>query len=143
MAQTRKKRRSKHRGTAAGTIEARGRTGRKPTESERGAGGDKGGTKADAAARRQARMDRVPTWRSAFLRAGFASVLLFVFTRIGFGPDIGLGASVALCIIAMAIYVPLGYATDLFIYRRRRRRTGAAASGPAKGPGRSRAAGDR
>ena len=34
MAQTKRKRRSKHRGTAAGTIEARGRTGRKPTANE-------------------------------------------------------------------------------------------------------------
>jgi hypothetical protein len=31
MAQTKRKRRTKHRGNAAGTIESRGRTGRKPT----------------------------------------------------------------------------------------------------------------
>ncbi len=137
MAQTRKKRRSKHRGTAAGTIEARGRTGRKLTDAERA----KGGAKLDASARRGNRLDRPPTWKSAFLRALFASVLLFVFTRIGFGPDIGLGASIALCVIALAIYVPLGYATDLFIYRRRQRKLGAPATGPAKGPGSSRKAG--
>ena len=117
MAQTRKKRRSKHRGTAAGTIEARGRTGRKPTDEER-----KASTKGDAAARRNARLDRVPTWKSAFYRALFASVLLFVFTRVGFGPGIGIGASLALCVLALAIYVPLGYATDLFVYRRRQKR---------------------
>ena len=35
MAQTKRKRRTKHRGNAAGSIEARGRTGRKPTEEER------------------------------------------------------------------------------------------------------------
>ena len=34
MAQTKRKRRSKHRGNAAGSIEARGRTGRKPTGDE-------------------------------------------------------------------------------------------------------------
>ena len=34
MAQTKRKRRTKHRGNAAGTIEARGRTGRKPTADE-------------------------------------------------------------------------------------------------------------
>jgi len=142
MAQTRKKRRSKHRGTAAGNIEARGRTGRKLTAAERGGKGG-GDTKTDAAARRAARMDRVPTWRSAFLRALFAAALLFVFTRFGFGPEIGIGASVALCVIALAIYVPLGYATDLFIYRRRQRKQGLAAAGPAKGPGSSRAAGTK
>jgi hypothetical protein len=141
MAQTRKKRRSKHRGTAAGTIEARGRTGRKLTETERGSGG-KGGSKSGAAARRANRFDRAPTWKSAFLRALFASVLLFAFTRIGFGPDIGIGASLALCVLALLIYVPLGYATDLFIYRRRQRKLGAT-SNPAAGPGASRPAGTR
>ena len=35
MAQTKRKRRTKHRGNAAGSIEARGRTGRKPNETER------------------------------------------------------------------------------------------------------------
>ena len=34
MAQTKRKRRSKHRGTAAGTIDARGRTGRPPSADE-------------------------------------------------------------------------------------------------------------
>ena len=34
MAQTKRKRRTKHRGNAAGSIEARGRTGRKPTAEE-------------------------------------------------------------------------------------------------------------
>lgn len=116
MAQTRKKRRSKHRGTAAGGIEARGRTGRKPNEQER-----KASTKEQARERRASRLDRVPTWQSAFYRALFASVLLFIFTRIGFGPSIELGASIALCVIALAIYVPLGYATDMFVYRRRQK----------------------
>ena len=51
MAQTKRKR--KHRGTAAGTIEARGRTGRPPTASE---------VKKTAAQRRQERMDKPPTW---------------------------------------------------------------------------------
>jgi hypothetical protein len=35
MAQTKRKRRSKHRGTAAGTIETRGRTSRPLTADER------------------------------------------------------------------------------------------------------------
>ncbi len=117
MAQTRKKRRSKHRGTAAGTIEARGRTGRKPTEQER-----KAGVREEARSRRAHRLDTPPTWKSAFFRALFASLLLFVFTQVGFGPSIELTASIALCVLALAIYVPLGYATDLWIYRRRQRR---------------------
>ena len=35
MAQTKKKRSTKHRGNAAGVVEARGRTGRKLTEDEK------------------------------------------------------------------------------------------------------------
>ena len=115
MAQTRKKRRSKHRGTAAGTIEARGRTGRRLTEQERST------IRGDAAARRNARLDREPSWRSSFFRAALASLLLFGFTRLGFGPAVDVPTSILLCLLAMVIYVPLGYATDLWVYRRRQR----------------------
>ncbi|MBA2515361.1 MAG: hypothetical protein H0V26_13720 [Solirubrobacterales bacterium] len=120
MAQTRKKRRSKHRGTAAGTIESRGRTGRKLSDKERST--SKSGSGGSRAA---ARMDKPPTWKSAFFRALMASVLLFVFTRVGFGPEVGIVASIALCLLALLIYVPLGYATDTFVYRRRQKRKAA------------------
>lgn len=111
MAQTKKKRRSKHRGTAAGTIEARGRTGRKPTAEE---------GKQDSRARREERMSRAPTWKSSFTRAGFATLLLFVFTQIGLlGDRVPIGTAVGICVLAMVIYVPLGYATDNFLYKRR------------------------
>lgn len=115
MAQTRKKRRSKHRGTAAGTIESRGRTGRKLTDAERSKG-------KPAGSRAAGRMDKPPSWKSAFYRALFACGLLFLFTRVGFGPDVSLVASFALCALALTIYVPMGYATDLWVYRRRQKR---------------------
>jgi hypothetical protein len=66
MAQTKRKRRSKHRGTAAGNVEVRGRTSRPPSPEER------------KKAARQARTDRFskpPSWRSAANRALFATVL--------------------------------------------------------------------
>jgi hypothetical protein len=53
MAQTKRKRRSKHRGNAAGTVEARGRTGRPPTPEER--------KKQQRATRGQARVPKLPT----------------------------------------------------------------------------------
>jgi hypothetical protein len=118
MAQTRKKRRSKHRGTAAGTIEARGRTGRKPTDAER--------ARRDGGSQRGHRLDRPPSWKSAATRAAFASLLLFVFTRLGIGPQIELAASVLLCLLALAIYIPLGFATDRWVYNRRQKRKAAA-----------------
>jgi hypothetical protein len=116
MAQTRKKRRSKHRGTAAGTIEARGRTGRKPTSGESG----KRMSREEA---RAARLARPPSWNQAFLRAGFAAVMLFVLLQVGLGPrDVSIASQILLCLFAMLIYVPLGYWTDRWIYNRRMRR---------------------
>ena len=68
MAQTKRKRRSKHRGNAAGTIEARGRTGRKPSPEDQ-----KKIDKAAARERRQQRLAQPPTWNRATLRAGAAA----------------------------------------------------------------------
>lgn len=117
MAQTRKKRRSKHRGTAAGTIEARGRTGRKPTSGE-------SGRRPSRQEARAARMARPPSWNQAFLRAGFAAVMLFVLLQVGLGPrDVSLASQLVLCLFAMLIYVPLGYWTDRWIYNRRMRKS--------------------
>jgi hypothetical protein len=115
MAQTRKRRRTKHRGNAAGIVEARGRTGRKPTGSERG-----GQLRSQARARRQTRLDRPPTWRGALNRAAIAAVVFIVLLVLLFkqpiGSAIGLGGFVLL------FYIPMGYYTDLFIYRRRQQK---------------------
>jgi hypothetical protein len=112
MPPTKRKRRTKHRGNAAGVVEARGRTGRKPTPEER--------KKADAQSRRNERALRPPSWNNAIMRAGFAALLLFVLMQvIGLGPDVTIGSKIALCAFAMLIYVPLGYATDKWVYNRR------------------------
>src|SRR3954470_16087340 len=116
MAQTKRKRRSKHRGTAAGTVEARGRTGRKPTPGER--------KKADSRTSREERLYREPTWQGAATRAGFAAIMLFVLFQIGIGPKQNVVNSLGLALIAFAIYVPLGYVTDRAIWRRRMRKAG-------------------
>jgi hypothetical protein len=111
MAQSRKRRQTKHRGNAAGVVETRGRTGRKPTEEER-----KLDEKAQARQRREDRLSKPPTWRSALNRAGIAAGL-FVVAVIALGQQIA--AAVSLGAIMLLIYVPLSYYTDLFIYRRR------------------------
>lgn len=119
MAQTRRKRRSKHRGTAVGNIESRGRTGRKPVAS----GGKSGGkVAARPAGGRPARGDRPPSWKSAYLRAFFAAAFLFGLTRIGLGGDMPLEQSILFATIAMFVYVPLGYYMDTFINSRRQKR---------------------
>src|SRR5688572_12518678 len=105
MAQTKRKRRSKHRGTAAGTIEARGRTGRKPTTKEKPASG--------ARNRRQSRLDQPPSWRSAVTRALLASAVFFALAI--FALQQPLAAAVVATLFTMAIYIPLGYYTDQLI----------------------------
>lgn len=111
MATTRKRRRStKHRGNAAGVVETRGRTGRRPTDEERGSSGAKGGKPVD-------RRDRPPSWQSATQRAIIAVVLFVVLVVLLFKQPVpsalGLGAFMLL------IYIPLGYYTDMWMYRRR------------------------
>jgi hypothetical protein len=117
MAQTKRKRRSKHRGNAAGTIEARGRTGRKPTADEQRKG-----------ASRSAREDRrfvEPTWASAATRAGLASVMLFVLFQVGLaGEKQTIATSAGLAVAAFLIYVPLGYKVDRVFWERRMRKAG-------------------
>ena len=116
MAQTKRKRRTKHRGNAAGSIEARGRTGRKPTAEEQ----RKGGTSA-----RDERRFAEPTWGGAAMRAGFASVTLFVLFQLGIaGDQQGIATSIVLCVAAFLLYVPLGYKVDRIFWERRMRKAG-------------------
>lgn len=114
MAQSRKRRSTKHRGNAAGMVEARGRTGRKPTADER-----KVDAKEEARLRRLERMNRPPTWRGALNRAGIAAGL-FVVAVIVLGQKPA--AAVSLGAVMLFLYVPLSYYTDLVMYRRRQRK---------------------
>jgi ABC-type transport system involved in cytochrome bd biosynthesis fused ATPase/permease subunit len=112
MAQTKKKRRSKHRGNAAGVVEARGRTGRKPTEQER-----KLSDKERTAQARRDRMMRPPSWRSATTRAGLAAVVFGLLLAFAFKQQVG--QAVMLTAFVFLFYIPLGYYTDTFIYKHR------------------------
>jgi len=113
MAQTKKRKRStKHRGNAVGMVETRGRTGRKLDSSER-----KLSTKEQAAARREERMNKPPTWRAALNRAAISSVVLFVVVLLALKQSVS--NAVGLSAVAMVMYIPIGYYTDSFIYKRR------------------------
>lgn len=107
MAQTKKKRRSKHRGTPAGTIEARGRTGRKLKEDERG----------KPKATRATRYDKPPSWRSAITRAGIAAGI-FLVAVVGLFRQAITGA-ISISLLMFLLYIPLGFYTDQYLYRRR------------------------
>src|SRR2546423_3049946 len=112
MAQTKKKRRRKHRGTQAGTIETPGRTGRPVSADRRLA------PKQDARARRQHRFDKEPTWRGAVNRAAFAAVILAIFIGV---TQKNIAQGVVLGVVAMLLYVPMSYYTDRLLWRRRQR----------------------
>jgi hypothetical protein len=118
MAQTKRKRRTKHRGTPAGTIESRGRTGRKLTDAERKGKGTN--SKATSQQRRADRMNQAPTWQGAAQRAAIATVILIAFLILAFKQDppkaFLLGA------FALVVYIPMGYYTDMFMYRRRQQK---------------------
>ena len=115
MAQTKHKRSRKHRGTPAGTIERAGRTGRPQTRED---------------AKKIARQRRAERMRQAAHLARLAEP----------GGDRGRGVRRArgarcsadrgrappLAAFMLLLYIPLGYATDLAIYRFRQRRKAAA-----------------
>jgi hypothetical protein len=109
VAQTRKKRRRKHRGTQAGTIERAGRTGRPRTREE---------AKQISRQRRAERLDRAPTWKGAAQRAAVAAAIFGVFVAVLKEP----AQAAIIAPLMFLIYIPLGYATDKAIYNFRQRR---------------------
>jgi hypothetical protein len=111
MAQAKRKRRRKHKGTPAGTVVSS--TKAKPK--------GKAAPKADARARREERMSREPTWRGALNRAALAAVIFGVLLASPlFSRPIGQAA--ILTVFVFLIYVPLGYGTDKLFYNLRQRR---------------------
>ncbi|CAN5190779.1 hypothetical protein BH20ACT16_BH20ACT16_13600 [soil metagenome] len=125
MAQTKKKRRSKHRGNAAGVVEARGRTGRPPSAAER-----KLSEKDLAAQKRRDRMMREPSWNAAAKRAALAALVFGALLVLAFGTAVA--QALSLTAFVFLFYIPLGYYTDLLIYRRRVKQEATKASKPSK-----------
>ena len=112
MAQTKRKRRSKHRGNAAGTIEARGRTGRPLSPEER-----KKEARAEA---RERRLNKPPTWKSSLARGAIAAIFVFAFVALTAKKD-AVVAALSVTLLALVVYVPAGYYLEVFLYRRRQR----------------------
>jgi hypothetical protein len=111
MAQTKKKRRRKHRGTQGGRIDTN-RRARPKTRAEAKA-------RAKSGTKRAPRGDRPPTWRNSALRGVgaaviFAILLLVIFKR-PLGAALGLGA------FMLVFYIPAGYYIDMMMWRRRER----------------------
>lgn len=112
MAQAKRKRRRKHRGTQAGTIERPGRTGR-GTQAETHKGSQ------PAKSKPQGRVVRPPSWRGSLNRAGLAAVVFGVLVVAVFHQNPVQG--VVLAVVMLGIYWPMTYYTDRYLYRRRQR----------------------
>ena len=74
MAQTKRKRQTKHRGTAAGQVTNRGRTSKPPSPDEVKK------QKRDEA--RASRLTKKPTWSSAALRSALAALFICIFLLV-------------------------------------------------------------
>jgi hypothetical protein len=116
MAQTKRKRQTKHRGNAAGMVEARGKTHKGGT----GSTGKPQSKQELARQRRLDRLERVPSWSAAIQRAAIAALLFVVLVIIAFKRPIVEG--VALGGFVLLFYIPLGYFTDLTLYNHRQRK---------------------
>lgn len=112
MAQTRKKRRRKHRGTQGGRVDPNRRPGRPRTREEAKA-------RARTGRRSVPKVDAPPTWRGSVGRGAIAAtiftlLLLVIFKRPP-AASLGLGA------FMLIFYIPAGYWIDTMMWRRRER----------------------
>jgi magnesium-transporting ATPase (P-type) len=113
MAQTKRKRRTKHRGTAAGQVTNRGRTSKPPS--------------ADVVKkqkREEAKVSRLmkkPTWSSAALRSLLAAVFICIFLLVTTHKP---ATSFLFAAIAAVIYIPTGFYIETYMWRRRMRKLG-------------------
>jgi hypothetical protein len=108
VAQTKRKRRRKHRGTKSGRIDRRG-SGR-PRSREQ--------ARAQAKRRAEGRRDLPPTWGQAFRRGLVGAGIFFALMMIAFKQP--LASALVLSVLMLGMYVPLGYYVDSFFWRRRR-----------------------
>ncbi|MDQ3758466.1 MAG: hypothetical protein M3331_00770 [Actinomycetota bacterium] len=107
MAQTKRKRKKKHRGTQGGSISTR--SNRRPRNRD----------EARAQARRSSELKReqAPTWQGALKRSLIMSAILFVLMAFLVGQPIA--SSAFLSIVMIGIYTPAGYYLERFLYSRR------------------------
>ena len=124
MAQTKKRRRRKHRGTQGGSIDntrrARPRSRAEARAQARSQMSKSRSKNTRAPAQRQLRK---PSWSGAVNRAGIGALNFFGLLLLLFKEPITVG--LGLGAFMMVLYVPLGFYTDQMLYRRRlRQRTG-------------------
>jgi len=113
------RRSTKHRGNAAGMIETRGRTGRKPRPNEKRAPAKSGSTSSSSG--RRNRYDKPPTWRASAARAAIAAVIVVAVSALLIKKG-SVASKLLLLPLVLAVYTPLMYYTDRYMYRRAQRK---------------------
>ncbi len=112
MAQTKKKRRKKHKGTQGGRIDSKRRA--RPRSRQE--------AKAQARSKRSGtgrRDDSPPTWRNSVIRGVVAAVIFAILLLVAFKRPAG--AAIALSALMLIFYIPAGYYIDMTMWRKRER----------------------
>jgi hypothetical protein len=115
MAQTKKKRRRKHRGTQGGRIDTRPARGRARSRAEAQSRARQRGKKKKPGER----VPKPPSWSSA-LKKGAVAAVLFVGLLSLFGQNPL--ASLLVGIVMLGFYVPMAYLLDRFFWQRHQRK---------------------
>jgi hypothetical protein len=111
MAQTKRKRRRKHRGTQGGRIDRRPVRGRARSRAEAQQRARSRGKKKKPGER----VPNPPSWSSAIKKGGIAAVLFVaILTIMGQNP----AASLAIGVLMVGFYVPMAFLMDRFFHQR-------------------------
>jgi hypothetical protein len=113
MAQTKRKRRRKHRGTQGGRIDRRPARGRARSRAE-------AQNRARSRTKKSGpKVPDAPSWNSALKKGGIASVLFAgILALMGQHPKV----IPVVAILMMGVYVPMAYTMDRFFYNRHLRK---------------------
>lgn len=118
-----KRRSRKHRGTQTGSITRAQRSRPRNRQEAMAQARSRSGKGAKGGKRQPVdRRDIPPTWRSAIIRGVIFAALLIPVSLL-FGQP--LGGAILLSLIAAVFYVPLGFYTESFFYRRRQQKIAA------------------
>jgi hypothetical protein len=119
MAQTKKRRRRKHRGTQGGSIDTGTRRGPRPrsrAEAKAQARSQMSKKKQQARRRSQPRAAVPPTWGTAVRNAAVGAALFFAVLLLFKRP---IGEAVGIAALMFAVYIPMTYTINRFFYNRR------------------------
>jgi hypothetical protein len=114
MAQQRSRRRRKHRGTQAGTIETPAHRSGKSTKAK--------ATGSSSRARAERQM-KEPTWRSAAYKAAAAAAVFGVLSATILHQKGGVAAIAITVFFVFFLYLPIAFWTDKAVYKRRQAKT--------------------